>query len=187
MPSEDQSQPLAAPEKSLSGIALEAIIRRQEAAANGEMTSAAATNKKDTAASAATNKKDTAAAAVTKEKKAANPFLNMFNDSMFTQELTETMEGGEGEGAHQNILDTSWGLKIEVHELCAHWIRILGPIFAFSRCGPRNSGLHLTVSFLVNLQIRIHKLNKFSITDPVRIRIIYYLRNLRKRSIFYHF
>ncbi len=118
MPSEDQSQPLAAPEKSLSGIALEAIIRRQEAAANEETRSAATTNK-DTAA-AATNKKDTAAAAATNEKKAANPFLNMFNDSMFTQELTETMEGGEGEGAHQNILDTSWGLKIEVRVLCTY-------------------------------------------------------------------
>jgi len=119
MPSEDQSpqsQPLAAPEKGLSCIALEAIIRRQEAAANEETRSAA--NNKDT--SAATNKKDTAAAVVTNEKKAANPFLNMFNDSMFTQELTETMEGGEGEGAHQNILDTSWGLKIEVRVLCTY-------------------------------------------------------------------
>ena len=120
MPSEDQcpqSQPLAAPEKSLSGIALEAIIRRQEAAANEETRSAASSNKNT---AAATNKKDTAAAVVTNEKKAANPFLNMFNDSMFTQELTETMEGGEGEGAHQNILDTSWGLKIEVRVLCTY-------------------------------------------------------------------
>ena len=45
------------------------------------------------------------------EEERRNPFLDMFNDSMFTKELTETLEK-ETENSDP-ALDTSWGLKIE--------------------------------------------------------------------------
>jgi hypothetical protein len=45
------------------------------------------------------------------EEVAKNPFLDMFNDSVFTRELMETMEQ---ETMDPPALDTSWSVKIEV-------------------------------------------------------------------------
>ena len=61
---------------------------------------------------------DTASREQKGEKEAKNPFLTMFNDSMFTMELTETLgqvaEKNEMMMMNRSDLDTSWSLKIEV-------------------------------------------------------------------------
>jgi hypothetical protein len=52
------------------------------------------------------------------EPERRNPFLDMFNDSMFTKEFTEALvdrdQQQQGDDGDDEGLDTSWNMKIEV-------------------------------------------------------------------------
>ena len=125
-PSEETPSPLSATEQSLSGKALEAVIissnpheargSQRKVVENSLRKEVGTLSNKDEEMTknrmVPEDKERNEKERNGEEEERRNPFLDMFNDSMFTKELTETLEK-ETEKSDP-ALDTSWGLKIEV-------------------------------------------------------------------------